>query len=223
MKNTVDSTEKKLEELDLKKVKRIMIIFYSMFGHVERLAEEILAGVNSVEGVKGELWRVPETLSGDILLKMHAKKHSDDIPLLTYDKLHELEKADGFLFGTPTRYGMMAAQMKAFWDSTGGMWVKGSLVGKPAGWFFSTGTLGGGQETTAFTSISQLTHHGMVYVPIGYSFGKELFDVDQVRGGSPYGSGTFAGGDGSRQPTELELKIAKHQGKFTAEFIRKIN
>ena len=145
------------------------------------------------------------------------------IPVLTQENILELEKADGFLFGTPSRFGMMSSQMKAFWDSTGLLWKKGSLAGKPAGLFWSTGTQGGGQETIALTTVTQLTHHGMVFVPLGYSFGPELFAMDEVRGGSPYGSGTYSGATGSRQPSELEIKIAKSQGESFAKFVKRLN
>lgn len=204
------------------KIKRVLIVFYSTYGHVETLAKSILEGVNSIEGVKGELWRVPETLNEEVLKKLQAPPKTSEIPEMTYDKLSELEAADGILFGTPTRFGMMAAQMKAFWDSTGGLWQKGSLVGKPAGLFWSTGSQGGGQETTALTSITQLAHHGMVYVPTGFSYGADLFKLDEVRGGSAYGSGTFSG-NGSRQPSELETKIAKSQGENFAKFVKRLS
>mmetsp|Transcript_12535 Transcript_12535/g.41017 ORF Transcript_12535/g.41017 Transcript_12535/m.41017 type:complete len:137 (+) Transcript_12535:417-827(+) len=128
---------------------------------------------------------------------------------------------DGFLFGTPTRFGMASAQMKAFLDATGGLWLKGKLVGKPAGLFFSTGTQGGGQETTALTFLTQLTHHGMIYVPIGYS-SPLLMNMDEIHGGSPYGAGCFAGTDGSRKPSQLELDIAKHQGSYFAGVVTKL-
>lgn len=144
---------------------------------------------------------------------------TDKHPVITPD---ELVKADGFLFGYPTRFGMLPAQAKAFWDSTGGLWMKGALVGKPAGVFFSTGTQGGGQETTALTSVTQLVHHGMIYVPIGYS-SPLVTDMSEVHGGSPYGAGTLAGPDGSRQPSELELKLARHQGKHTGSIVAKLS
>jgi len=208
--------------METTKTKRIMIVYYSTYGHVEALAKSILEGVNSVEGVKGELWRVPETLSEEVLKKLHAPVKGQEVPELTYDKLSELESADGFLFGTPTRFGMMAAQMKAFWDSTGGLWQKGSLVGKPSGLFWSTGSQGSGQETTALTFVTQLAHHGMVFVPTGYSYGPELFSLQEIRGGSPYGSGTYAG-DGTRQPSELEVKIAKSQGVNFAKFLKRLD
>lgn len=188
-----------------------------MYGHVEKLAQEIKKGAASVEGVEAKLWQVPETLSEDILGKMSAAPKSD-IPIITPN---ELAEADGLIFGFPTRFGMMAAQFKAFFDSTGGLWRNQQLAGKPAGIFYSTGSQGGGQETTALTAITQLAHHGMLFVPIGYTFGPGMFEMDQVKGGSPYGAGTFAG-DGSRQPSELELAQAFHQGKHIACIAKKL-
>lgn len=188
-----------------------------MYGHVETLAKEIQKGANSVEGVEATLYQVPETLPNEVLGKMHAPPKSD-VPIL--DPKH-LPDADGFLFGFPTRYGMMAAQFKAFLDATGGLWKSQSLAGKPAGIFISTGSQNGGQETTALTAITQLTHHGMIFVPIGYTFGAGMFELEEVKGGSPYGSGTFAG-DGTRQPTKLELEQAFHQGKYTAQIVKKL-
>ena len=141
-------------ETKSKTSKRVLVIFHSMYGHVETLGKSILEGVNSIDGVKGELWRVPETFPDEVLTKMHAKKYGDEIPVLSHDKLDELTKADGFLFGMPTRFGMMSSQMKAFFDSTGGLWMKGALSGKPAGLFFSTGTQGGGQETKGVVNSS---------------------------------------------------------------------
>uniref|UniRef100_A0A6V7QT07 NAD(P)H dehydrogenase (quinone) n=1 Tax=Ananas comosus var. bracteatus TaxID=296719 RepID=A0A6V7QT07_ANACO len=133
----------------------------------------------------------------------------------------ELVEADGLLFGFPTRFGAMAAQMKAFFDSTGQLWREQKLAGKPAGFFVSTGTQGGGQETTAWTAITQLAHHGMLFVPIGYTFGAGMFKMDDIRGGSPYGAGVFAG-DGSRQPSETELSLAEHQGKYMASIVKRL-
>ncbi|CAI9087684.1 OLC1v1021826C1 [Oldenlandia corymbosa var. corymbosa] len=197
---------------------KLYIVYYSTYGHVEKLAKEIKKGADTVEGVEATLWQVPETLSEEILGKMHAPPKSD-VPIITP---HELPEADGFIFGFPTRFGMMAAQFKAFLDATGGLWGTQKLAGKPAGLFYSTGTQGGGQETTPLTAITQLTHHGMIFVPIGYTAGAGMFDMSQVKGGSPYGAGTFAGGDGSRQPTELELAIAHHQGKYIAGITKKL-
>ncbi|KAJ6416465.1 hypothetical protein OIU84_002346 [Salix udensis] len=160
---------------------------------LQRLAEEIKKGADSVEGVEVKLWQVPETLPEEVLGKMGAAPKSD-VPII---KPSDLTEADGFLFGFPTRFGMMAAQFKAFLDATGGLWGTQQLAGKPAGIFYSTASQGGGQETTALTAITQL-----------------------VKGGSPYGAGTYAG-DGTRQPTDLELAQAFHQGKYFSGIAKK--
>lgn len=198
---------------------KLFIVFYSMYGHVEGLAVRMKRGVDSVEGVEAVLYRVPETLSDDVLAQMRAPPKDDSIPEIA--SAAHLAQADGFLFGFPTRYGCMAAQMKAFFDSTGQLWREQKLAGKPAGFFVSTGTQGGGQETTAWTAITQLAHHGMLYVPIGYTFGAGMFKMDSLRGGSPYGAGVFAG-DGTREPTETELALAEHQGKYMAAVLKKL-
>lgn len=195
---------------------KVYIVYYSMYGHVAKLAEQIQKGAASVEGVEAKLWQVPETLTEEVLGKLGAPPKSD-VPII---EPHELDEADGLIFGFPTRYGMMCAQFKAFFDSTGGLWRTQKLAGKPAGIFFSTGSQGGGQETTALTAITQLVHHGMIFVPIGYTFGAGMFEMENVKGGSPYGAGTFAG-DGTRQPSELELEQAFHQGKYMAGIVKK--
>ncbi|KAI6703917.1 probable NAD(P)H dehydrogenase (quinone) FQR1-like 1 [Syzygium oleosum] len=196
---------------------KVYIVYYSMYGHVEKLAEEIKKGADSVEGVEAKLWQVPETLPEEVLGKMGAPPKSD-VPIITPN---ELVEADGIIFGFPTRFGMMAAQFKAFMDATGGLWGSQKLAGKPAGIFYSTGSQGGGQETTPLTAITQLTHHGMIFVPVGYTFGAGMFEMEQVKGGSPYGAGTYAG-DGSRLPSELELGLAFHQGKYFADVAKKL-
>ncbi|XP_044497277.1 probable NAD(P)H dehydrogenase (quinone) FQR1-like 1 [Mangifera indica] len=196
---------------------KVYVVYYSMYGHVAKLAEEIKKGAASVEGVEVKLWQVPETLPEDVLVKMGAPPKSD-VPIISPNDLVE---ADGVLLGFPTRFGMMAAQFKAFMDATGGLWRTQQLAGKPAGIFYSTGTQGGGQETTPLTAITQLAHHGMLFVPIGYTFGGGMFEMEQVKGGSPYGAGTLAG-DGSRQPSELELEQAFHQGKYFAGIAKKL-
>ncbi|VYS65112.1 unnamed protein product [Arabidopsis thaliana] len=197
---------------------KIFVVFYSMYGHVESLAKRMKKGVDSVEGVEATLYRVPETLSQEVVEQMKAPVKDLEIPEIT---AAELTAADGFLFGFPTRYGCMAAQMKAFFDSTGSLWKEQSLAGKPAGFFVSTGTQGGGQETTAWTAITQLVHHGMLFVPIGYTFGAGMFKMDSIRGGSPYGAGVFAG-DGSREATETELALAEHQGNYMAAVVKRL-
>jgi len=194
-----------------KKPVRVNIIFYSLYGHVYSMAKQIAKGVEAAGGV-AKLLQVPETLSEEILQKMHAPA-KPDLPVATTD---DLVDCDAVLFGIPTRYGAACAQMKAFMDATGGLWAKGALVGKPAGIFFSTATQGGGQETTAFAFLTHFAHHGMLYVPIGYS-SPLLFNNDEIHGGSPYGAGMVAGGQGERQASQLELNVAEHQGKYTVQ------
>ncbi|XP_061342328.1 probable NAD(P)H dehydrogenase (quinone) FQR1-like 2 isoform X2 [Gastrolobium bilobum] len=201
-----------------KKPPPVFIVFYSMYGHVEGLARRLKKGVDGVEGVEGVLYRVPETLPIEVLNQMKAPPKDETIPEITPA---ELPAADGVLFGFPTRYGSMAAQMKAFFDSTGQLWKEQKLAGKPAGFFVSTGTQGGGQETTAWTAITQLAHHGMLYVPIGYTFGPGMFKMNSIRGGSPYGAGVFAG-DGTREPSETELALAEFQGKYMAVIVKRL-
>lgn len=182
------------------------IVIYSLYQHIAKLAESVKAGVEAAGGV-ATIYQVQETLSDEVLAKMHAPP-KPNYPIATPDVLVEY---DAFLFGIPTRYGNFPAQFKTFWDQTGGLWAKGALIGKPAGVFVSTGTLGGGQESTVISTLSTLVHHGIVFVPLGYSNPK-MTSLDEVHGGSPWGAGTFAGADGSRQPTALELDIAQTQG-----------
>jgi NAD(P)H dehydrogenase (quinone) len=193
--------------------------YYSTYGHVATLAEEIKKGADTVDGVEATVWRVPETLPEEVLGKMHAPPKREEHPVMT---ARQLAEADGVLLGFPTRFGVMAAQMKAFIDSTGGLWQTQALAGKPAGLFFATGTQGGGQETTALTAVTQLAHHGMIFVPVGATFGAGMFGMDEVRGGSSYGAGTFAGADGSRTPTDTELAMAHHQGKYFATIAKNL-
>lgn len=178
-----------------------------MYGHVLKMATAQAKGA-AAAGVEVKFAQFPETLPADVLAKMHAPPKSTH-PIVTHE---DLMWADGILFGFPTRFGTAPAQVKAFWDSTGQMWQQGKLAGKAAGIFFSTATQGGGQETTALTFLPNLVHHGMMFVPSGYTSPK-LFDNSVVHGGSAWGAGTFAGGDGSRQPSELELEICEIQGK----------
>ncbi|XVF68955.1 hypothetical protein PTKIN_Ptkin11bG0042300 [Pterospermum kingtungense] len=149
---------------------------------------------------------------------MKAPPKADEVPEIRPEQLMD---ADGFLFGFPSRFGVMAAQFKAFFDATTELWECQALAGKPAGIFWSTGFHGGGQELTALTAITQLAHHGMIFVPLGYTFGRGMFEMNEVKGGSSYGAGTFAA-DGSREPTELELQQAFHQGKYVAEIAKKL-
>ncbi|KYK55382.1 minor allergen Alt a 7 [Drechmeria coniospora] len=190
---------------------KIAIVFYSMYGHIRQLAEAEKKGIEKAGG-KVDLYQIAETLPDEVLAKMHAPPKSQDIPVLKDPK--DLTGYDAFLLGIPTRYGNFPAQWKAFWDKTGGIWASGGYFGKYAGLFVSTGTLGGGQESTCIAAMSTLAHHGVIYVPLGYakSF-PQLSKLDEVHGGSPWGAGTFAAADGSRQPTKLELEIATIQGE----------
>ncbi len=191
-------------------MKKILVLYYSMYGHVERMAEAVAEGARTVEGVEVTLKRVPETMPEDIARKAGA--HLDQAAPLASP--NELADYDAILFGTPTRFGNMSAQMRGFLDQTGGLWAKGALVGKLASVFTSTGT-GGGAETTITSFWHTLAHHGMLISGLPYAV-PELSEIDEVRGGSPYGAATLAGPDGSRQPTEKELKLARFQGAHVA-------
>lgn len=198
---------------------RINIIFWSMYGHIYGLAEALAEGAREVSGAQVNLLQVPETLSDEILAKMGAvetKKQFAHIPVATMENLAE---ADAVIFGTPTRFGMMSAQMRAFLDATGGLWRKGALIGKVGSVFTSTATQHGGQESTILSFHTTLLHHGMIIVGVPYSE-KGLLVVDEVSGGSPYGASTIAGPEGSRHPTENELAIARFQGKHVTEIAR---
>lgn len=193
---------------------------YSTYGHVKTLAEAEVKGIQAAGGT-ADLFQLPETLPEDVLAKIHAPPKPTDVTILSDP--NTLAAYDGFLFGIPTRYGNFPVQWKAFWDSTGAQWQSGAFAGKFAGLFVSTASPGGGQESTAIAALSTLTHHGISYVPLGYkhTFG-QLTNLSEVHGGSPWGAGTFAGGDGSRQPSPLELEIAEIQGKTFYEHLSKL-
>jgi NAD(P)H dehydrogenase (quinone) len=167
------------------------------------------------------LCSIAETLPAEVLTKMHAPAADESIPVITPDKMKEY---DAFLFGVPTRYGNFSAQWKTYIDKLGGLWQSGALTGKYFGIFISTGTQGGGQESTAIDTMSSWAHQGMIYVPLGYihAFGI-LADLSEARGGSPWGAGTFAGGDGSRQPSAKELELAEIQGKTFWNTVARVN
>ncbi|KAG2173151.1 hypothetical protein INT43_004524 [Umbelopsis isabellina] len=192
----------------------IYIVYYSMYGHIYTLAKEVQKGLEA-QGVEVKLFQVAETLPEEVLTKMHAPA-KQDVPVITAE---DLKAADGILWGIPTRFGTMPAQLKAFLDSTGQLWQTGALAGKFTGTFFSTASQHGGQETTAFTAVTYFAHHGMIYVPIGFP-DPACFDNSVVIGGSAYGAGTVAGGDGSRQPSEAELRIATIQGEKFAKVVK---
>jgi len=198
---------------------KVAIVFYSMYGHIAKLAEAEKEGLKKA-GIEADIFQVPETLPEEVLTKMHAA------PKTSYPVVDGkiLESYDAFLFGIPTRYGNFPAQWKAFWDTTGGQWGSGAFWGKYGGVFVSSGTQGGGQESTAIAALSTLTHHGIIYVPLGYktSF-PVLTNLGEIRGGSPWGAGTFSAADGSRQPSALELELATIQGESFGNTVSKVN
>ena len=196
---------------------KIGIVYYSTYGHVRALALEVKKGLESA-GCDVTLLRVAETLTTATLKKMGAPGVGKEDVEATAAKLAEY---DGIMFGLSARFGTMPAQMKALLDSTGGLWQSGALIGKPAGVFISTGTQNGGQETTALTFITQLVHHGMIFVPMGYS-NPLLFDLKEPHGGSPYGAGTLAGPDGSRMASDLEKQLANHHGQHFGKWAKKL-
>jgi NAD(P)H dehydrogenase (quinone) len=196
---------------------KILVLYYSMYGHIETMAGAVAEGAKSVAGAEVTLKRVPEIMSDEVAKRVGVKM-DQAAPIATPAELSEY---DAILFGTPTRFGNMAAQMRNFLDQTGGLWAKGALIGKVGSVFTSTGTQHGGQETTITSFHSTLLHHGMVIVGVPYSC-QELSNMNEITGGSPYGAGTLAGGDGSRQPSANELAIARFQGRHVAEIAAKL-
>ncbi|MHC4205676.1 MAG: NAD(P)H:quinone oxidoreductase [Planctomycetota bacterium] len=200
---------------------KIQIVFYSMYGHIYQLAEAVAEGAREVPDTQVTLYQVPELVPDEALEKSGAKAAREafaDIPIAEPGQLAE---ADAIIFGTPTRFGNMAAQMRNFLDRTGQLWMKGALAGKLGSVFASTGTQHGGQETTITSFHSTLLHHGMIIVGVPYTV-PELLNMEEITGGTPYGATTLAGGDGSRQPTENELAIARFQGKHVAKIAQKL-
>ncbi|GAB3671803.1 NAD(P)H:quinone oxidoreductase [Salinisphaera aquimarina] len=199
-------------------MKKILVLYYSMYGHIETLAQSVTEGAKSVDGVEVTLKRVAETMPEEAF-KAAGGKTDQSAPVATPT---ELADYDAIVFGTPTRFGNMCGQMRTFLDQTGGLWANGKLVNKFASVFTSTGT-GGGNETTITSFWNTLAHHGMIIVPVDYAGAQELFDISEVRGGSPYGASTLAGGDGSRQPTDKELAIARYQGEKVARLATRLS
>jgi NAD(P)H dehydrogenase (quinone) len=200
---------------------KVLIVYYSLYGHVHRMAEAVAAGAREVDGAEVELRRVPETLPEDVLAKMgalDAQKSMAHVPVATVD---ELATADAIIFGTPTRFGNMCAQMRQFLDATGRLWKNGALVGKVGSVFTSSGTQHGGQESTILSVHLTLFHHGMVIAGLPYTFAGQS-RIDEITGGSPYGASTIAGGRGERWPSENELAAARFQGKYVAQLAAKL-
>lgn len=200
---------------------RVKVIFHSIYGHVFRMAEAVVAGAKEVPGAEVELLQVAETLPQDVLAKMgavEAKKAFAHVPIADPKKLAE---ADALIFGSGTRYGSATSQMQALFDATGSLWTSGALVGKVGGIFTSTATQHGGQETTIIGMQTFLFHMGLVVVGVPYAC-QELLNMSEITGGSPYGAGTLTGPKGDRWPSANELTIARYQGRHTTQIAQKL-
>lgn len=196
---------------------KILVLYYSMYGHIEIMANAVAEGVRSIENAEAVVKRVPELMSEEAARRVGAKL--DQVaPIATVD---ELPTYDAIIFGTPTRFGNMCAQMRNFLDQTGRLWLDGGLIGKVGSVFTSTGTQHGGQETTITSFHTTLLHHGMIIVGVPYSC-QEIMNMSEITGGSPYGASTLAGGDGKRLPSENEIKIARFQGAHVAQVASKL-
>ncbi len=200
---------------------KVQVIFYSMYGHIYKMAEAVAAGVREVPGVEVSLYQVPELAPDAVLEKSGAKKARDAFAHIPIATVNQLPDADAIIFGTPTRFGNMAAQMRNFLDQCGGLWVRNALVGKAGSVFASTGTQHGGQETTITSFHTTLLHLGMIIVGVPYS-AKGLSNMGEISGGTPYGATTLANPDGSRQPSKNELEIAQFQGRHVADIARRL-
>ncbi len=199
----------------------IWIVFYSMYGHIYKMAQAVAQGAKEVKGAEIKIFRVPETLPDDVLKNMGAfdiKKKFADIDVCSAD---DLIAADAIIFGTPTRFGNMCGQMRQFLDSTGGLWAKGKLIGKIGSVFTSSATQHGGQESTILSFHTTLLHQGMIIVGLPYAFEGQM-RIDEITGGSPYGASTIAGGQGERMPSENELQAAKYQGRHVAQITARL-
>jgi len=200
---------------------KIKVVFYSMYGHIYRMAEAVADGVREVEGAEVDLLQVPELIPDDVLEKSGAKKAREAFARIRIAKPTDLAEADAIIFGIPTRFGNMCAQMRNFLDQTGGLWARNALVGKVGSVFASSATQHGGQETTIISSYITLLHHGMIIVGLPYSETRQT-TLDEISGGSPYGASTITGGDGSRWPSENELAMARFQGRHIATITKKL-
>jgi NAD(P)H dehydrogenase (quinone) len=200
---------------------KTLVVYYSMYGHIYKMAQAVVEGANKVAGMEVALRRVPETLSDDILGKMGALEAMKAMSQTPVCNVSELAEADAIIFGTPTRFGNMCGQMRQFLDATGQLWAKGALVGKVGSVFTSSATQHGGQESTILSFHTTLLHQGMVIVGLPYSFSGQM-RIDEITGGSPYGAATIAGGKGERMPSENELAAARYQGKHVAQIAAKL-
>ncbi|HUU40577.1 MAG TPA: NAD(P)H:quinone oxidoreductase [Desulfatiglandales bacterium] len=200
---------------------RVKVVFYSMYGHIYRMAEAEAEGAREVKGAEVTLLQVPELVPDNMLEQIGAKKPREAFAHIPIAKSDDLADADAIIFGIPTRFGNMCAQMRNFLDQTGGLWAKNSLVGKVGSVFTSTGTQHGGQETTIICSYITLMHLGMIIVGLPYSEKRQM-TVSEISGGSPYGASTIAGPDGSRMPSDNELAMARFQGRHVATIAKKL-
>ncbi|WP_298090396.1 NAD(P)H:quinone oxidoreductase [uncultured Sphingomonas sp.] len=196
---------------------KVLVLYYSSYGHIEQMADAIAEGARA-GGAEVDIRRVKETAPAEVVAAAHFKTDAAHPEIEGPDALTNY---DAVIVGAPTRYGRMPSQMAAFWDTTGGVWMKGGLVGKVGGAFTSTASQHGGQETTLFSILTNLLHHGMTIVGLDYGF-SGLNGVSEVMGGTPYGASTIADGDGSRQPSQVELDGARYQGKRIAETAAKL-
>ena len=200
---------------------KVLIVYYSMYGHIHRMAEAMAEGVKEVKGAEAVMRRVPETLPEEVLQKMGALEAHKAFAHVPICKVDELASADAIIFGTPTRFGNMCGQMRQFLDATGQLWVKGALVGKVGSVFTSSATQHGGQESTLLSFHITLLHQGMIVVGLPYAF-QEQMRIDEITGGSPYGASTIAGTKGERMPSANELAAARFQGKHVATIASKL-
>jgi len=200
---------------------KVLIVYYSTYGHVHKMAEAIAEGVIQVSGAEAVMRRVPETLPEEIIEKMGAVEAQKSMAHVPICAVEELATADAVIFGTPTRFGNMCGQMRQFLDATGQLWAKGALVGKVGSVFTSSATQHGGQESTILSFHITLLHHGFVVVGLPYAFQGQM-RIDEITGGSPYGASTIAGGSGERMPSENELDGARFQGKHVAQIASKL-
>jgi len=201
---------------------KVLVPYYSMYGHIHRMAQAVAEGAKEVPGTDVTLRRVPETLSDEILGKMGALDAQKAMAHIPVCKVDELPAADAIIFGTPTRFGNMCGQMRQFLDATGQLWAKGALVGKVGSVFTSSATQHGGQESTILTFHTTLLHQGMVIVGLPYTFAGQM-RIDELTGGSPYGASTITGGQGQRMPSETELESARFQGAHVAKIAAKLS
>lgn len=200
---------------------KVLIVYYSTYGHVHAMAEAVAKGVKEVSGAEAVLRRVPETLPAEVLEKMGAVEAQKAFAHVPVCSVEELAEADAVIFGTPTRFGNMCGQMRQFLDATGQLWAQGALVGKVGSVFASTATQHGGQESTILSFHTTLLHHGFVVVGLPYAFQGQT-RIDEITGGSPYGASTIAGGSGERMPSENELEGAQFQGRHVAQIASKL-